>query len=148
MEWHQWREHCSHWWRMLSLYISDSHHSLPIWLCLQAYRQRGAPVLSYKSHHIGYIGKVIEKIKVFVISCTLHWMAVCTRLSRRISYNFVHPLLYCLTYEIKKYEVGVTSNSKTFMPYYVQIGYLVQKLTEETYTYRTRGDPVRPLFPL
>lgn len=99
-------------------------------------------------NHIISIGKVIEKIKVFIISCILHWMAVHTRLSRRISYNFVHPLLYYLMYEVKKYEVGVTSNGKTFMPYYVQIGYLVQKLTEETHTHRARGDPVRPLFPL
>ena len=51
-------------------------------------------------------------------------------------------------YKIKKYEVGVTSNGKTFMPYYVQIGHLVQKLTEETYTQRTQGDPARPLFRL
>jgi hypothetical protein len=54
-------------------------------------------------------------------------MAVHTRLSRRIRYNFVHPLLYYLTYKIKKYEAGVTSNGKTFMPYYVQIGHLVQR---------------------
>jgi hypothetical protein len=98
--------------------------------------------------HIIYTCKVTEKIKVFVISCILHWMAVHTRLSIRISYNFVHPLLYYLTYQINKYEGGVTSNGKTFMPYYVQIGHLIQKLTEEIYTHRTQGDPVRPLFPL
>lgn len=104
-------------------------------------------LLYWVINHIIYNGKFIEKTNVFVISCILHWMAVRTRLSRRICYNFVHPLLYYLTYEIKKYEVGVTSRGKTFMPYYVQIGHLVQKLTQKTYTHRTQGDPVR-LFPL
>ena len=84
---------------------------------------------------------------------SVHWFRRCAlisvcfwsyfvhaRLSIRISYNFVHPLLYYLMYEIKKYEVGVTSNGKTFMPYYVQIGYLVQKVDRgNIYTKNSRG---------
>jgi hypothetical protein len=65
-------------------------------------------LLYWVINHMMYIGKIIEKIKVFVISCILHWMAVCTRLWRRTSYNFVHPLFYYLTHEIKKYDVRVT----------------------------------------